>query len=158
MVDQCSFVGPFGRLIRGGINGGIHIDFYHFHVRGTQLQDDSQGHATFYNKDDFFPLKKCQFMGIWTLCPRNPWLLLQKYYRSNKIAESPYGCMDGKWVKRQIWTLLFIELQIVFVQQSLTDWLAVWHSPTHSLVRFYGIYFQNLPTRARPFPTNSDTS
>ena len=97
MVDSCSFQEPLARLIKGG----RHIDFYHFYDRGTRLQDNSEESTRFYDKNDFFPLKKCHFMSIETLCPRNPWPPLQVYFNSNKIAESPYRCLEGKWVEKK---------------------------------------------------------
>lgn len=93
MEDQCSFLEPMARLIRGS----VFVDFFHFYEKGDLVEDPSENRLKQYKKTDFYPFRSCSFMGFNTLCPNRPWKILRVYFNTDDF-EPTRKCKDGSWI------------------------------------------------------------
>ena len=90
--DQCSFQEPLGRLIADNRQ----IDIYDYKIENKKLIDPSEWEKEYPTKD-IFPLKKCMFMKLETVCPKNPRVILEAFYGKNLSPTTI--CKKGEWVK-----------------------------------------------------------
>jgi len=95
LVDQCSFQEPMGRLFKGN----LHIDIFHFYERVHYVEDPSESKLKQYQKEDFYPLRPCTFMGFEASCPNKPWEILRLYLATDNF-EPIYKCKNGTWVDK----------------------------------------------------------
>lgn len=93
MEDQCSFLEPMARLIRGS----VFVDFFHFYEKGHLIEDPSENRLKQYNKTDFYPFRPCSFMGFNASCPNWPWKILRVYFKTDNF-EPNRKCKNGIWV------------------------------------------------------------
>ena len=91
--DQCSFQEPLGRLIDHG-----HMDIYDYKIENDKVKDPSEWKKE-YSTKDIFPLKKCMFMKLETVCPKNPSVVLEAFYGKNLSPKTI--CKNGTWVKNE---------------------------------------------------------
>ena len=91
-VDHCSFTEPGGRLI----TEGVHLDLYNYKSVNNKVKDvwDKE-----YFINDIFTLKKCLFMGLETVCPKNPQPIFEAFYGKDYLRPSRI-CKNGTWVER----------------------------------------------------------
>ena len=93
MEDQCSFLEPMARLIRGS----VFVDFFHFYEKGDLIEDPSENRLKQYNRSDFYPFRPCSFMGFNASCPNRPWEILRVYFKTDNF-EPTKKCKNGIWV------------------------------------------------------------
>ena len=89
--DGCSFVQPIGRLIYGF----RHIDIFHFTRVGAKLLDVPDIEKQ-YNRTDFYPFVRCNFIDTSTWCPSNPRKVLEIRYGLSS-SEEELVCENGQW-------------------------------------------------------------
>lgn len=93
MEDQCSFLEPMARLIRGS----SFLDFFHFYEKGYMVEEPGENKIKQYNKTDLYPFRSCSFMGLNTSCPNRPWEILRAYYKNDNFEPTKI-CNSGTWV------------------------------------------------------------
>lgn len=91
--DQCSFIEPLGRLVKGS---HLHIDLVGYKVVGKSVVFQTEDDKTVFDVDLVLPYSKCSFMGYDTFCPRKTEQLLNNFYGQN--LQPIRTCVDGRWV------------------------------------------------------------
>ena len=96
--DSCTFHGPVARLIKGYEQ---YMDMWDLEVvNGMVYERYAQG--TWYSMEDIFPLKKCLYVGLEALCPRNPRVIFDMFYEKGGDMTSKKFCVNGKWLRKRI--------------------------------------------------------
>lgn len=96
--DSCTFIGPFGRLIKGYEQ---YLDIWTFERVNGSIFDGHVGGGSYFLETDIFPLQKCRFMGLDTFCPRNPKVIFYSDFGQNADLRPSLICRNGRWVTRE---------------------------------------------------------
>ena len=91
--DQCSFIEPLGRLVKGS---DVHIDLVGYKVVGQSVVFQTEDNKTVFDTSLVLPYSRCSFNGYATFCPRNTEQLLKNIYGEN--LQPIRMCIDGSWV------------------------------------------------------------
>ncbi|KXJ26303.1 hypothetical protein AC249_AIPGENE371 [Exaiptasia diaphana] len=92
-VDKCSIQEPLVRLY----NMGVFLDVFSYWTTNNTLEFITEGHHHILKKEDYFPLRKCTFMGFDAWCPNNPDILLRMLY-GNGYKIPVKQCKNGHWI------------------------------------------------------------
>ena len=94
-MDQCSFIEPLGRLIRGHY---LHIDIVGFEMSSSTntVVFKTEDSKTVFNTSMILPFTKCRFISYDTFCPRDTEKFLRDIYDGN--LEPNKRCVNGRWV------------------------------------------------------------
>ncbi|KAK3727927.1 hypothetical protein QZH41_016380 [Actinostola sp. cb2023] len=92
-VDQCAIQEPFVRLY----NNAAFLDVFEYYAIKDTLEMVSEGHRTVIQQKDYFPLRRCIFMGFDGWCPNNPKTVLTYWYGKDYMT-SVKMCKNGHWV------------------------------------------------------------
>ena len=91
----CMFQEPIGRVIG---KKGAYMDMYEYEIKDGQVYDYAGG-KKWYPVKEIFPLKKCKFMGLTAMCPKNPLVILNRLYGKMKDLQPSWVCKKNKWLK-----------------------------------------------------------
>lgn len=86
----------FRWLIARAIKGRAYVDIYEYKVRNGTVIDNWHS----YKEKHLFPLQPCRFIDVNTLCPYNPYTIVQQFYGKN--LENEYKCRNKKWNKKKV--------------------------------------------------------
>jgi len=94
----CGFRWVLARVIKGR----SYIDIYEHNIQNNNVVDPL---SRFQHKvEDIYPLQKCRFLNVTTLCPLKPTTILYKHYGKNLQPECK--CKNKRWIKAR-WLWLF---------------------------------------------------
>jgi len=98
MVDECSFIEPVARVVYARNSGSaLHFDVFAFVKSYNSIRCLTDEHVEFL-LEDYYPFKKCHYLGTETWCPNNGEKILKRLYGKNLAPLKK--CFNTKWIKQ----------------------------------------------------------